>query len=1131
MTKSLAALAALALCATAAAYTLPPVKQDKPRNPCTDYVHQICARDVNQLTDAVSDLDSRTTAVEGRVTVLEGIAPQPQCTSPTPTPSIATGPTPSTGAVGTSVTLTGEFSGVYAVTFGGRAAAFEVAPGCRSLTATIPAASSTGTFTLTNTVASVISDTFYVSEPLSAPVISSFSAGCPAGIASGQSCLLSWSVSGSTSLSINQGVGAVTGSSKSVSPTVTTAYTLTATNSAGSVTASATVVVLPGAPACWNMTPASGPVGTAVAIQGANLSASTGVSFNGHAAAVTYNPAGNNGQGELTATVPAAATTGTVTIANAGGSDTCAAFTVTTPGSCDIDAVAVLDFAANTGTAYPLTSAMGSATTIPEGCTIDTSLTWAMASGYTAVGYGTISQPGGTYQFNAPALPPTGGISKIAGCAAAKPSVCATATISFLPFESVYFNDVTVAASSTVRVCTASVTAPTGSGDSLDYTWDDDTSSTWPKAGTQPTCSTGGTTCGSNSSSSCAIVSGAMQCCTTYQAPACGSATCSFRGRATSHLVPTGAKDWFNVTVTGSGASLAVSPTSAAVSTGGTASFSASGGTAPYSWTATAGSFSPTTGASTTYTAPASAQSVTVTVTDNVSATATSAVTVNAASGDPLAFPGCQGSGCKTRGGFASGSTVYRVTNTNTSGSGSLKACVTASGPRVCLIEVAGTLSDHFAISNGSITIDGRSAPGGGLQITSDSNSAPVFDVRASDVVVRGLKIRPTWDSSGARDGSNKRGIKIYNDYGSVTRMVFDHNSIQYANATPIDLWVHPTSSCGVSPYTPASEMTFGWNLISDAFYISGDANMNRAFIWGCGSDSCGNRQTCNQHQDKMTNVDLHHNLIASTGYRNPEFKGASGRITNNYLYNWGRHGVEIVGTAKTDVIGNIFQSGPLTFNETGEGILLLTSPTAGNSSDQDWTNAQSVSQLVYMTGNISDMASGDTGSTNWSSGIASGYGVSQTPRTTRLPASSSGTDIPPENAADAKAAIIAAGGAGASYRLDCGGNIVNRRDTLDASIITYESTSGGPSEVPVNAGDQSLPTITGVTSACANASDRDNTSCVCKDTDGDGIPDYFEHAWTTSSDTSMSATGHSLDATFTDLEMYLSGLKGKTSY
>jgi hypothetical protein len=75
------------------------------------------------------------------------------------------------------------------------------------------------------------------------PIISSFTAS-PGNITSGQSSTLLFSVSGATSLSIDNGVGNVTGqTSKVVSPSVTTTYTLTATNNSGSVTSVVTVTV------------------------------------------------------------------------------------------------------------------------------------------------------------------------------------------------------------------------------------------------------------------------------------------------------------------------------------------------------------------------------------------------------------------------------------------------------------------------------------------------------------------------------------------------------------------------------------------------------------------------------------------------------------------------------------------------------------------------------------------------------------------------------------------------------------------------------------------------------------------------------------------------------------------------
>ncbi len=75
------------------------------------------------------------------------------------------------------------------------------------------------------------------------PVVASFTV-APSSITAGQSAILSWDVSGATSVAIDQGIGTVSVKGyQPLSPTVTTTYTITATNSAGSTTATSTVTV------------------------------------------------------------------------------------------------------------------------------------------------------------------------------------------------------------------------------------------------------------------------------------------------------------------------------------------------------------------------------------------------------------------------------------------------------------------------------------------------------------------------------------------------------------------------------------------------------------------------------------------------------------------------------------------------------------------------------------------------------------------------------------------------------------------------------------------------------------------------------------------------------------------------
>src|SRR5579883_2270170 len=149
----------------------------------------------------------------------------------------------------------------------------------------------------------------------SAPSIASFTAS-PATGAAGQTATLSWSTSGATSVTIDNGIGAVAASgSVTVTPSQTTTYTLTASNSSYFTTAKATVTVSAPTPAppptpsiaSFNASPA-----TVAAGQTATLSWSTS-----GATSVTI----DNGVGAVAASgsvtvTPSQTTTYTLTASN-----------------------------------------------------------------------------------------------------------------------------------------------------------------------------------------------------------------------------------------------------------------------------------------------------------------------------------------------------------------------------------------------------------------------------------------------------------------------------------------------------------------------------------------------------------------------------------------------------------------------------------------------------------------------------------------------------------------------------------------------------------------------------------------------------------------------------------------------
>lgn len=106
--------------------------------------------------------------------------------------------------------------------------------------------------------------------------------------------------------------------------------------------------------------------------------------------------------------------------------------------------------------------------------------------------------------------------------------------------------------------------------------------------------------------------------------------------------------------------------------------------------------------------------------------------------GPPVpAFPGAEGFGANAFGGR--GGEIYRVTNLNDSGPGSLREAAEAEEPRLIIFDVSGTieLDSPIRVYNPYMTIAGQTAPGDGITVANRQ-----FDVRTYDVIIRHLRFR-----------------------------------------------------------------------------------------------------------------------------------------------------------------------------------------------------------------------------------------------------------------------------------------------------------------------------------------------------------------------------------------------------
>ena len=250
---------------------------------------------------------------------------------------------PLEGPEATSVTITGSgFTADAAVWFNGVQATTVSFISATELAAEVPAGATSGTIDVVVGAASVSTvDSFTVIPP---PALTGFTpASGPVGTTvtlTGTGFIAPVSVSFAGTVAQTTLVSAT--SATAIVPAGAVTGTLTITTAGGAATSATSFTVIP-PPAISGFTPASGPVGTSVTIDGSGFVAPLTVRFNGLAATSSIVSAT-----QVRATVPTGATTGTLSVTAAGGSVTStSSYTVTVP----TPTPTVVSFSPSSGTA------------------------------------------------------------------------------------------------------------------------------------------------------------------------------------------------------------------------------------------------------------------------------------------------------------------------------------------------------------------------------------------------------------------------------------------------------------------------------------------------------------------------------------------------------------------------------------------------------------------------------------------------------------------------------------------------------------------------------------------------------------------------------------------------------------
>lgn len=465
------------------------------------------------------------------------------------------------------------------------------------------------------------------------------------------------------------------------------------------------------------------------------------------------------------------------------------------------------------------------------------------------------------------------------------------------------------------------------------------------------------------------------------------------------------------------------------------------------------------------------------------------------------AFPGAEGFGRYTTGGR--GGAVYRVTTLEDGDEpGTFRHAVTQKGPRTIVFDVAGTifLNSRLNIANGDLTIAGQTAPEQGICIARHQVS-----VNADNVIIRYLRFRVGNEGNGEPDGLGGSRNK---------NVIIDHCSISWS--------VDETCT-----FYGGENVTVQWCLVSESLRTAGHAKGKH----GYGAIVGGHRSS------------FHHNLMAHHESRVPRLGphvSTQDRelvdMRNNVFYNWAGAGCYGGEGMQVNIVNNYYKPGPATpkdnrvrYRIVGIGVRTADYVTGRNGQPNAWKPMEHVWGRFYVDGNVVEGYE-DVTRDNWPKGVYEQVDrrndntfTEAVKKEIRL-ADPLDTDVVTTHTAE-EAYHLVLKYAGSS----------KQRDIIDARIV--EETQNGMAAYfgSISADAKDYPGFIdipedvkpiGAKSAWPDLTSGGLSPELLQDTDGDGMPDWWERKngldpnnASDGKDVTLCKTG------YTNLEVYLNGL------